>query len=559
MHGQHRDKRVRPIVKERPAVDQAPTRIHVFGPFQVLTADGRDATPKGRKAKALLALVLLSKDMIRSRMWLQDKLWSSSAPAQGAASLRQELSGLGRHLSAFGLSFLRVTRETVAIDAGLIEADFLESSGLPHRAELLEGLDVNDHEFEEWLTLERQHRWGFGDDEQASSVVARPSISAVPRGVRPTVILEPFKVIAGDARLDAFAQALHEEMLSLLSSMIGMIELRDATRQNAPTRGHVISGSVRNDGLLRISAQLTEPEQQLCLWSERYRFAPQEPFTVIDRIATKLVEALQLNLRDGEWVNIWAARHTTIEAWEAFHKGRVCESETTREGLAKALDHYRDALERDPGYLPALVATGFCHLDRIRMGWVPDLEKALDDVRATCAKVIRTDPEDFYGTALRAFLLNVQGETAAACELMRAVVEENAVSPELLGYYAALLGYDGRWEDEAAVNRKALTMTPYPPVWIETNLALALMFLGEKAAWIHANNVLRSEPTNVRAHVVLTVLAVQSNNQTLAHRYGEQVKQLQPGFKPEAWAYRPCFRDKAHYRFVVDALKQAGL
>src|SRR6266699_1461288 len=73
-------------------------RIALIGAFRVLAPDGEDLTPRGRKARALLAILALTPTRRRSRPALQDKLWSDRGPEQGAASLRQTLTEIRRTL-----------------------------------------------------------------------------------------------------------------------------------------------------------------------------------------------------------------------------------------------------------------------------------------------------------------------------------------------------------------------------------------------------------------------------------------------------------------------------
>src|SRR3954465_5135013 len=110
---------------------QPELRIHVVGAFRVLAQNDEDLTPRGRKARALLAILALTPTRRRSRPALQDKLWSDRGPEQGAASLRQTLTEIRR---AFGeahrdclISDMRgigLAVERVALD--LDTADFSE-------------------------------------------------------------------------------------------------------------------------------------------------------------------------------------------------------------------------------------------------------------------------------------------------------------------------------------------------------------------------------------------------------------------------------------------------
>lgn len=130
-------------------------RIDVLGPLRMRAPDGTDCTPKGAKNQALVALLALSPGMERPRRWIEDKLWSTFGPEQASANLRQSLSklrvALGDHAE-----LLDADRTNIRLDARGIRVDLLEEV-LPddERTELLEGLDVRDPEFEDWLRQER--------------------------------------------------------------------------------------------------------------------------------------------------------------------------------------------------------------------------------------------------------------------------------------------------------------------------------------------------------------------------------------------------------------------
>lgn len=129
--------------------------IAVLGPFQVLNQTGDVMTPKGAKNQALLALLALSPSMSRPRRWLEDKLWSTFAPEQASANLRQALSKLRAALSP-NQDILQTDRTTVRLSVQKVRVDLLDDIlPIDERAELLQGLDVRDPEFEEWLRMER--------------------------------------------------------------------------------------------------------------------------------------------------------------------------------------------------------------------------------------------------------------------------------------------------------------------------------------------------------------------------------------------------------------------
>lgn len=131
-------------------------RARVLGTFRLSAGEHSDLTPKGAKNQALLAMLLMSPDMTRPRRWLEEKLWSSFAPEQASANLRQALSkvrqALGEHADV-----LFSDRANVSLDASRVDVDLL--SGPPptdERTEFLQGISVRDPMFQEWLGKERQ-------------------------------------------------------------------------------------------------------------------------------------------------------------------------------------------------------------------------------------------------------------------------------------------------------------------------------------------------------------------------------------------------------------------
>lgn len=132
--------------------------VSLVGAVQVSDDNGESFTPTGRKTRALVALLMCSKDLLRSRVWLQDKLWSDRGPDQAAASLRQALTELRRAL--------RSHRGIVLTENGCVQLD-------PKCIQVRENLDrlqagdvlcddlegISDPAFDEWLRdLRCRHR-----------------------------------------------------------------------------------------------------------------------------------------------------------------------------------------------------------------------------------------------------------------------------------------------------------------------------------------------------------------------------------------------------------------
>ncbi len=191
-------------------------KIRLFGTFSVSGPDGRDLTPKSLKSQALIALLATSKNHCkRTRPWLQDKLWSAKSPEKSGTSLRQELRNIRKGLSEHA-GVLQADRHVVWLDKDLFETD-RDPGDHPDWPSFLEGMDIADLEFGNWLAEMRNQGTPFESPIPVCRSVARP--------------LKRWKVVfVHSGGSSAAAQYLEAEFLGLLSrslSEFGIAEVRE--------------------------------------------------------------------------------------------------------------------------------------------------------------------------------------------------------------------------------------------------------------------------------------------------------------------------------------------
>lgn len=185
-------------VNFEPVVDeQKVCSFFLLGPFAIQDAQGNIITPKAKKTCAMLAMLILSPRATRTRVWIRDKLWSDRGEEQGAASLRQSLLDARRALGALGSEIIVADKKCISLDLSKINTDFerlmlpASKSGFDREAferalteDLLEGMDIRDPEFEDWLTLERQV-WQRRVNQQLDAD------SQTPKQVDPILAIDP--------------------------------------------------------------------------------------------------------------------------------------------------------------------------------------------------------------------------------------------------------------------------------------------------------------------------------------------------------------------------------
>lgn len=132
--------------------------IRMIGVFEVQDGAGRDYTPRGAKARALLALLCRTPGHRRPRRWLEGRLWSDRGQEQASGSLRQALTELRRALGPLA-GHLTSDRDCVALAdfaTDLMQDPAAAWKALGEGREFLEGIDVADPAFNVWLAEERQ-------------------------------------------------------------------------------------------------------------------------------------------------------------------------------------------------------------------------------------------------------------------------------------------------------------------------------------------------------------------------------------------------------------------
>lgn len=548
----------RPPVNEARAVlgKDPQTRMTVFGPFSIVTPDGRDATPVGRKAKGLLAMLALAPTRRRPRSWLQDRLWSDKPSDLGRASLRRELSNLRRHFQQFGLTVMSSAGDDVILDRA-VWIDVANGDPAPHH-ELLEGLDIGDPEFEDWLSEERAY-W-YGRLQQAPT--EPPDLPDTPdpsRWAFPHIAILPFAVIDETSAGRTFTEGLNQELLTVFGALSGTFRIISSEFADERTTDFLLRGNIRGQDNLRVNAGVISATDGAQIWSGRFDASPDKGFAEQETVARGIADAVQQALRDGHWVTSWAGAETSTEAWELFQKGRVCEAAVQRSQHAMATAFYRAAIVADPGFLQARISLGFALIDGIRLCWVGNPDSAQCEAAQVVRQVLDQAPDHIYGRALDAFLRCTEQEFEVALSIMEGVVSDTPESPELLSYLAAIHCYRGNYAQEISIYRHALTLTRFPPLWIRTNLALALLLDGRDGYSDLIDYVLAADPNNHRALLAQVLRCLRAGKLADARQSAQRLKVIDPAFTAETWRSPLFFEDVAVHRAITDELRTAGL
>jgi tetratricopeptide (TPR) repeat protein len=104
----------------------------------------------------------------------------------------------------------------------------------------------------------------------------------------------------------------------------------------------------RSEDRLRLTVQMLRSVDGSPLWAESFMAEVEDIFDVQDRIADRVVGALQKKLSDEAKAKLTKRYTENVEAYEEYLKGRFYYNKRTTEGYDVALACFEKAIEIDP-------------------------------------------------------------------------------------------------------------------------------------------------------------------------------------------------------------------
>ncbi|MEM6390467.1 MAG: hypothetical protein AAF825_11560 [Pseudomonadota bacterium] len=270
--------------------------LQLYGPMRLRWRSGDEVSGLGAKQKALIAMLAQAPGLSHSRAWLIANLWGRVDQKLGRSSLRQALSAMRQKI---GPEFDHVFE--VGPDMVGLRADAIARLGDSSHGEFLEGIDIDEEGFEDWL---REQRAILPLPAQA----APPRVLAHDESLHPRVAVLPLAGIGLGPHFesvgDFFAQELIRalsrlhllDVISHLSSRIVGGETVDLAQiRDRLTVDYVVNGSVRMiGGRLVINVDCHDCQKGTHLWDARYSLPEEALFTTGDGILSEIAgEVLQ--------------------------------------------------------------------------------------------------------------------------------------------------------------------------------------------------------------------------------------------------------------------------
>jgi TolB-like protein/tetratricopeptide (TPR) repeat protein len=187
-----------------------------------------------------------------------------------------------------------------------------------------------------------------------------------------SIAVLPFENLSRDPDNAYFAEGIQDELLTRLAKVSDLKVISHTSTQRYKSSpndlpqiakqlgvANILEGSVqKSQDQVRVNVQLINAATDTHLWGESFDRKLIDIFAVESEIATKVADMLQAKLTGAEQHAISMQPTQNTEAYQLYLKGRYFWNKRTGPDLQKAIDYFKQAIEKDPGYALAYVGLG---------------------------------------------------------------------------------------------------------------------------------------------------------------------------------------------------------
>ncbi|MCH8947330.1 MAG: winged helix-turn-helix domain-containing protein [Acidobacteria bacterium] len=193
-------------------------------------------------------------------------------------------------------------------------------------------------------------------------LLGRPAPGAIT-----SIAVLPLANLSGDPEQDYFVDGMTETLITELSKIGALTVIsRQSVMQFKGTDkplpeiarelnvDAVVVGSALHIGeRVRITVQLIEAASDRNLWAENYDRELRDILALHSEVARAIAREIKITLTPQEQVQLGRAQPVDPETYQLYLKGNFQLTRLSQTGFRKAVEHYQQAIEKDPAYAPA--------------------------------------------------------------------------------------------------------------------------------------------------------------------------------------------------------------
>jgi serine/threonine-protein kinase len=308
------------------------------------------------------------------------------------------------------------------------------------------------------------------------AIIGRMSSESAPgpAPLRALAVL-PFQDLSESGGQAHFSLGMTDELITTLSRLPGLRVAARTSSSAAKARGgdaraigdalHVdafLDGSVRRAGdSLRVSVQLVNTSDGSTRWSDTYDGSLRDVFSMQERIARAVANALQIELAASR--QLVKQPTSDIDAYQLYLKGRLALSQRTNASLHEAARYFQQVVDRDPSSARAWTGLADAYAVLALNYWGPpgDYFARAKAASLRAVELDSTIAEAHASLATVSFLYDRNWAAAERAFLRAIQIDPNY--PTAHYFYSIFLSGRLRHDSAVAEGRRAQELDPLSP------------------------------------------------------------------------------------------------
>lgn len=298
-----------------------------------------------------------------------------------------------------------------------------------------------------------------------------------PRNIKSIAVL-PFKPLVAENRNESLEMGMADTLIAKLGNLneisvrpISAVRRYASIEQDALAAGReqqvdaVLDGQIQKSGdKIRVTVRLVRVADGRLIWTNQFDEPAADIFRLQDSISARVADSLALKLSGNEKNRLTKRETQNPDAYQLYLLGRFHLAKRSRDSIAKAIEYFTQAIEKDRQYAAAYAGLAAAYNVA---GWSDYLlpHEAYRKAQQAVDKALQLDETNaeahaVSGSIKRSFDWDLKGAEIA----YRRALELDPNNPTVYQWYALTLAFAERYDESIALYRRALELDPLSPI-----------------------------------------------------------------------------------------------
>jgi TolB-like protein len=405
---------------------------------------------------------------------------------------------------------------------------------------------------------------------------AAKSTPTLPLPSKPSIAVLAFQNMTGDPEQEYFADGITEDIITALSHIPSIfviarnsgfaykgkaVDIRQIGRELGVR--YVLEGSVRKAGQrLRITGQLVEAETGAHLWADRFDSSLEDVFDLQDRVTMAVAGVIEPSITQAEIRRANRKPTDNLQAYDWLLRALGEHQLFSREGVDRAMEMARRAIELDPRYAHAYAyLASWIQLRKI-YGWMEDEAVETGEGVRLAHLAVQLEPNDSIVLTEAAFALgHLNRDLVTAIPWFDRAIVLNPNSAMGFGRGAIVRNFAGDYITAAEHADRAMRLSPFDSYSFAFSLARGMSHLlrrqvPEAVTWLR--QAAQQNPRHISTFLYLGSALAHAGQMEEARAAIRRLLELHP-MSSVRWRRQHRLLPEDDYEYVLDGARRVGL